>query len=204
MRTIAGESGRSLRSEAIASARSRFLRWGFSGSSLSTIAEDLGVTKAALYYHFPDKEAIFLAVFDEYLTGIASDLAALEPRLSAREAFEALARVFLSRGEDCVRMDRLAFQESRHLSAAGRAALGERYHRDLVRPLEERFAIAEREGWIGPAAEGEPQRVWLFMGLLSAFFAPGHEAGPDMTAAGIGAAATAFASIMLNGIGFRR
>ncbi len=207
----------SLRVEAIASARERFLQWGYSGASISTIAEDLGVTKAALYYHFPDKEALFLAVFDDYLSGVAADLAALaprfeaggadrspvEPRIAALEAFRGLATVFLSRGAASAKMDRLAFQESRHLGEAGRSTLGGRYHRDLVKPLMDCFALAERAHWIRPAREGEPARVWLFMGLLSAFFAPGHEswAESDSLIADLERDAAAFAHVLLGGIG---
>jgi AcrR family transcriptional regulator len=114
----------SLRARAIASARGGFLRWGYAGASIAMIAGDLGVTKAALYYHFPDKEALFLAVFDEYLSGVAADLAALADRFGggapARDSFEALAAVFLSRGAASVAMDRLAFQESPRLSDKGR------------------------------------------------------------------------------------
>jgi AcrR family transcriptional regulator len=191
----------------VAVARERFLQWGYSGTSIATIAEDLGVTKAALYYHFPDKEALFLAVFDEYLEAVAADLAALVPLFEAsgsgREAFAALAKTFLARGSSSVTMDRLAFQESPHLGAEGRAKLGERYHRDLVRPLGELFAKAEGAGWTRPALEGEAPRVWLFMGLLSAFCAPGHDqgGGADRSADFIEKEAAAFAIVLLGGIG---
>lgn len=212
----AAEGARPLRPEAIASARERFLRWGYAGASISMIAKDLGVTKAALYYHFPDKEALFLAVFDEYLKGVAADLADAKRLFGnrggggveaegqeARRAFAALAKVFLSRGEASVRIDRLAFQESPRLDEAGRSALGEKYHRDLVKPLGDCFAFAEGAGWIRPRAEGDPARVWIFMGLLSAFFAPGHEsrAESDSLIADLERDAAAFAHVLLGGIG---
>jgi AcrR family transcriptional regulator len=207
----AGDLAPSLRAVAIAAARARFLRWGYAGTSISMIAEDLGVTKAALYYHFPDKEALFLAVFDEYLEGVAADLAGLSPLFSgapgssAHAAFSALAKVFLSRGEASVRMDRLAFQESPRLGEAGRLELGQRYHRDLVRPLGECFGLAEKALWVRPAIEGEPARVWLFMGLLSAFFAPGHAArtAGDTGMVTVDRDAAAFALALLGGIGNR-
>jgi len=210
MKGSKAEPGPSLRAEALATARTRFLQWGYSGTSISTIAADLGVTKAALYYHFPDKEALFLAVFDEYLEGMAADLSALSPLFEAatplRAAFAALSGAFLTRGSACVRMGALAFQESPQLGEGGRLALGERYHRDLVRPLGELFARAEALGWIRPSLPGEPSRVWLFMGLLSAFFAPGHglQDAANRDAAAIETVAAAFASLFLDGIAQRK
>lgn len=44
-----------MRARILAVARDRFARFGFSATSLRDIADDLGVTKAALYYHFPRK-----------------------------------------------------------------------------------------------------------------------------------------------------
>ena len=40
----------------------RFIRQGYAGTSLREIAEDLGFSKAALYYHYASKEDIFLAL----------------------------------------------------------------------------------------------------------------------------------------------
>ena len=39
-----------------------FERQGYAGTSLRDISDQLGVTKAALYYHFPSKEALLDAV----------------------------------------------------------------------------------------------------------------------------------------------
>jgi len=39
-----------------------FVEHGFDGTSLRQIAEPLGMTKAALYYHFESKEAILMAL----------------------------------------------------------------------------------------------------------------------------------------------
>ena len=42
-----------------------FAENGYTGTSMREIAEAVGVTKAALYYHYPNKEAIFRAVVEE-------------------------------------------------------------------------------------------------------------------------------------------
>ncbi len=201
----------SARQGVLDAARKRFLLWGYSATSMATLAEDLGVTKAALYYHFPDKEALFLAVFDDYLEGISRDLSGLQESFQGDQdpghgdglrpalgAITALALVFFRRGEESVRMERLAFQESPQLSKAGQALLGEAYHRRLVAPLSVLFTRAEGLGWLRPRAPGEADRVWLFMGLLSAWFAPGH--GSEAPPGALETMAGAFASCLLVGI----
>jgi AcrR family transcriptional regulator len=44
-----------------------FTEHGYEGTSLREIAERLGVTKAALYYHFKSKEDIVLSLVEDYL-----------------------------------------------------------------------------------------------------------------------------------------
>src|SRR5262245_62531224 len=43
-----------------------FSEHGYEGTSLREIAEHLGVTKAALYYHFKSKEDIILSLVEDY------------------------------------------------------------------------------------------------------------------------------------------
>lgn len=43
-------------------ARTHFLADGFAATSMQAIADDVGLTKAALYYHFQDKDDLFAAV----------------------------------------------------------------------------------------------------------------------------------------------
>ena len=40
-------------------AQKRFARYGLQKTTMSEVADDLGISKAALYYYFPDKENIF-------------------------------------------------------------------------------------------------------------------------------------------------
>lgn len=44
-------------------------RQGFQAASLSQILSDTGLTKGALYHHFPTKQALGLAVIDEVIAG---------------------------------------------------------------------------------------------------------------------------------------
>lgn len=46
-------------------AQRRFARYGLAKTTMNEIAEDLGVSKASLYYYFPDKESIFKQVMSK-------------------------------------------------------------------------------------------------------------------------------------------
>jgi TetR/AcrR family transcriptional regulator len=43
-------------------ARKRFAHFGFAKTTMSEIASDVGMSKASLYYYFPDKEHLFAGV----------------------------------------------------------------------------------------------------------------------------------------------
>ena len=51
----------------MASAKREFLEKGFEGASIRAIARNAGVTSAALYRHFPNKEEIFAALVEPVL-----------------------------------------------------------------------------------------------------------------------------------------
>lgn len=44
-------------------ARKRFAHFGISKTTMNEIAADIGMSKASLYYYFPDKEKLFVALF---------------------------------------------------------------------------------------------------------------------------------------------
>ena len=64
------------RERALAVALGLFARQGYTVTSLREIAEQLGVTKAALYFHFRTKEDILTAILRDHLDGIAALVAA--------------------------------------------------------------------------------------------------------------------------------
>jgi len=52
-------------------ALNKFLNKGYEGTSLSEIANEVGITKAALYYHFKNKDDMYLGVLDKYFESIS-------------------------------------------------------------------------------------------------------------------------------------
>jgi len=54
-----------------------FAEHGYAGTSMREIADKLGITKAALYYHFPGKEEIFSACIEHSVERILEGMEAI-------------------------------------------------------------------------------------------------------------------------------
>lgn len=67
-----------------------FNRQGYDATSMADLASDLGVTKSAIYHHFPSKESLLEAALDEALDGLAQ---AVEDALMATRGDSAYARL---------------------------------------------------------------------------------------------------------------
>ncbi|MFD7923922.1 TetR/AcrR family transcriptional regulator [Streptomyces sp. NPDC059740] len=63
-----------------------FTEQGYEATSLREIAERLGITKAALYYHFPSKDDIVRSLFDDHLTALEDLVAWAEEQQPTPEA----------------------------------------------------------------------------------------------------------------------
>ncbi len=68
-----------------------FARQGYTATSLREIAERLGVTKAALYFHFRTKEEILTAILRGYLDGVNALVEAAEGPLEPDELIRGFA-----------------------------------------------------------------------------------------------------------------
>lgn len=81
------------RQKILEASRRLFARYGYGGASISMIAAETGLTKAALYHHFPSKEAIYRA---SSRTGMDQLLSEVESAVSqAQGGAEARIRAYL-------------------------------------------------------------------------------------------------------------
>jgi AcrR family transcriptional regulator len=82
-----------VRSQILSTATRLFARRGFDGTSLSAIADEVGIKKPSLLYHFPSKEALRQSVID----ALVQHWNEVVPRVLAtvtrgEDRFDALAR----------------------------------------------------------------------------------------------------------------
>jgi AcrR family transcriptional regulator len=59
------EQAAATRGELVKAAKELFAARGYAGTSIEDVLARVGVSKGALYHHFPSKEALFQAVFEE-------------------------------------------------------------------------------------------------------------------------------------------
>jgi len=75
-------------------AENRILLQGYAATTMGEICEDVGVTKGALFHHFPSKEALFRQVLGRWIEKkLAPASFALDPQLES-EPLNKLRRLF--------------------------------------------------------------------------------------------------------------
>lgn|SRR5574338_337353 len=79
-------SGLETRAQIVAAAERHFAEVGFEAARLDDIAADVGIRRAAIFYHFGDKQELYAAVLDEVFRGA---MTALPSGGSAAERLEA-------------------------------------------------------------------------------------------------------------------
>ena len=79
-------SGLQTRAQIVAAAERHFAERGFEAARLEDIAADVGIRRAAIFYHFGDKQELYAAVLEEVFSGAMS---ALPSGGSATERLEA-------------------------------------------------------------------------------------------------------------------
>ena len=105
-----------------------FLASGYHGVSMREVAEAVGVTKPALYHHYADKEALFLAMLDGALATLARLVEHAGEQQGIRAQLDTLIRDLL----DTAPEQRVGLQlasELRHVSPERRAAFETEYRR---------------------------------------------------------------------------
>lgn len=76
-------------------ALSFFCRYGYEGTSLADIADEVGIKKPSLYAHFASKEDLFLAIFESVLADYVSHMKHLIDSLTETTVEERLYKIFV-------------------------------------------------------------------------------------------------------------
>jgi AcrR family transcriptional regulator len=139
---------------------------GYLGISLEEVAREVGVSKPALYYHFPKgKEELFVAIAHRALTHHRNGL---ERAMAAHEAGEdklrAVAHWLMSESNQERPMDELR-DLTRFVSEQHQLELAEGFFGSLFGPIHRAISSAVESGEF---AKSSPEFLtWAFLGLLS-------------------------------------
>ena len=167
-----------LRDRILGEATRLFVANGYNGISMREIAEAVGVSKAGLYYHFKDKQDLFLAILTDDLSAIAQIVtAARAAGGTSRAQVARLVRELFAQPPERRAIVRLAGQELDNLDEAARAEFGRRYHDGFIGQI----AALLQEGIArGELRQRDPQALtWLLLGMMYPFFnSPGRDSQP--------------------------
>lgn len=108
-RTTKRLPGETRREQIVAIAAELFAERGYLGTSLRDVAEVSGLTKAALYYHFPDKEFLFEAVVN---TRMEAANAAVREAMDAKDDPVEKIRAFMVTAAERIDSDRVGWVAS--------------------------------------------------------------------------------------------
>ncbi len=164
-----------LRIQITSTAKRLLVDQGYHGLAMREIAEAVGVSKAALYYHFQDKEQLLLAILESYLDDIEAlidDIQTLAP--DSQSCIRLLVARILEQPAEQRAIIRLASQEMPQLSEAARRDFDRLYHRKFLRKIE---AIIEKGVQRGDLRPVDPNvATWTLLGMMYPYFYPAHAA----------------------------
>jgi AcrR family transcriptional regulator len=120
--------------DVLAVAARLFREYGFRATGLDQIADELGVTRAALYYYFDTKQELLEEICGRSMTAVESALREVQVVPDPAERLRAFARAFA--GNTATDSARVFFREAKELSPAARERLRERAQR-VTRGAEE-------------------------------------------------------------------
>jgi AcrR family transcriptional regulator len=145
-------------------AEARLAEFGYLGVSLEEVAKEVGVSKPALYYHFPGgKEQLFVEIAHRALTLMRESLErAMSGLGSGAEKLHAAARWLMEEHERGRPMGELR-DVVKFVAEEHRAGLAQGFYTSLFGPIRRAIAEAVESGEFH---ENDPDFLtWSFLGL---------------------------------------
>lgn len=167
-----------MREKILTEARRLFARLGYLGFSMQELADVVGITKAAIYYYYADKESLFLAVLADYLKLVAT---IIDYEVSkGGDCKQKLHNIFvkiLTQPKDQRDLIRLINQEQVFLGQVAREAISQLFYESIYHPLEEIVSVEIQAGNFKKLPIDVA--VWSLLGLFYPYFYPDREISTD-------------------------
>ncbi|MBI5295679.1 MAG: TetR/AcrR family transcriptional regulator [Chloroflexi bacterium] len=166
-----------VREEILATAMRMFIQQGYHGLAMRQISEAVGVSKAALYYYFKDKEELFLAILNAYLNEIEASIDAIRAGAgSSTDQLRQFVESVLGQPAEQRAIIRLASQEMSQLSAVSRRQFDKLYREKFIGKLT---AILQEGMERGEFRTFDAEvATWSLLGIMYPYFYPAHSSRP--------------------------
>ena len=154
-------------------AKCLFIEHGYHALSMREIAEEVGVSKAALYYHFKDKEELFIAILIKDLDIMGGEIDNIQATSkSSSEMIVKFIEHVLTQPAEQRAVIRLGTQEISQLSAESRNKFNETYHQKFTGKVQEIFQSGMKNAEFKSM---DPDiATWALLGLLYPYLYPNH------------------------------
>lgn len=150
----------------IGTARRLFMQRGYRAVSINDIVQQAEITKPTLYYHFADKEELFVQMALHMLSEMQARMEALlEGRETTAERLAALADATLNSPDGDTRMMRHEIRE--HLGPSQQQRIALAFYQHMVVLLEREMARGLERGDL--ARFSATELAWLFLGFVEGF-----------------------------------
>jgi TetR/AcrR family transcriptional regulator, mexJK operon transcriptional repressor len=136
------------RAQALLEAERLYSLGGYEAINLQTIAEAVGVTKAALFYHFESKQALFVALLEEMLGRYNQMIGSSVGQAKGSSEAQFLALSLTLSKQPMFDAFRFLRSEQQHLSREQQAQLQYSCNELLFRPIKRAFTLALERGEI--------------------------------------------------------
>ena len=158
-----------MRERILEKATDLFVTQGYNGISMREIAEACGLSKAGLYYHYKDKEDLFLAILNESLTTLERLIDRVEEQgqSPAEKIRLFIHAIFTTLPAGRRSVIRLASQEMDKISPQARAVFYRRYEEQFVGRIQRILDAGVQAGEL--RAMDTAMGVWSLLGLMYPF-----------------------------------
>lgn len=163
------EATTSLKERILNEATRLFAERGYDAISMREIAEALHVSKAALYYHYENKEALMLAILMGYLEEIDQIIdRECPPHLDTHSRIANLVNSIFRQPPEQRAVIRLASQEMPLLNRQTRQVFGDLYHKKFIGKIEAILAAGIERGEL--RSLDVKAAAWILLGMMYPFF----------------------------------
>lgn len=109
---LGGEDNSEIRAKILAGAEEVFARFGLRGATTAMIAERAGVSKPHIYYYFPSKEALYVALLERTLSLWQQAVPAVSPGMTPQSFLRSYVRAKLEFSRTNPTLSRIFASES--------------------------------------------------------------------------------------------